>query len=270
VESLKSGIASLIVLLLLIIATMPPAKAQTLVSGNWSASTYYQGDSGSLTFTIRNDHPDQICTRETDLQFDWQTFTDTADTPCIGSGGSFTFTIQFTIPSTLSVGSHPYVIKWVDQGITIGTQQVGSGSLDVRDGYEKVYNSQASSVQATISQYQSMNFQSPTAQSDLSQASSYYSQATSLAAQGHFQQAVVDLNQASSFASQAYAAEQSFLGSPSEVSSAQSQASRSQSEAQAAAQLTQILSGIGFAGVIVLLAFLVVRQRRRRKDQPPI
>jgi hypothetical protein len=268
VESLKSGIGSLFVVFLFIVAAVPLAKAQTLVSGSWSAVTYYQGDSGSVTFTIRNDHPDQICTRETDLQFDWQTFADTADTPCIGSGGSFTFTIQFTIPSSLSVGSHPYAIKWVDQGTSIGTQQVGSGSVDVHDGYEKVYNGQASSVQATISQYQSMNFQSPTAQSDLTQASNYYSQATSLAAQGHFQQAVIELNQASSFASQAFAAEQSFLGSPSQVSSAQSQASRSQSEARAAAQLTQILSGIGFAGVIVLLAFLVLRLRRR-KNQPP-
>jgi hypothetical protein len=268
-ESLRSVIASLLVLFLFIIATTPFVKAQTLVSGSFSSSTYYQGDSGSVTFTIRNDHSYQICTRETDLQFDWQTFTDTADTPCIGSGGSFTFTIQFSIPSGQSVGSHSYVIKWVDQGLVLGTQQVGSGNISVHDAYEKVYNSQAVSVQSKISQYQSMNFQSPAAQSDLSQASSYYSQATSLAAQGQFQQAVVDLNQASSLATQAYTAEQSLLGSQSALSSAQSQASSSQSAAQAAAQRTQILFGIGFAVVIVLLAVALIL-RRRGKNRPSI
>ena len=98
----------------------------------------------------------------------------------------------------------------MDKGLLLGTVTVAQGTLQIDDAFEKVYVNTLPGVQQTISQEQSDSYQSPTAQSDLSQAVSYYNQAQTLANQGQWQNAVSDLNQANSYASQAAAAEQSY------------------------------------------------------------
>ena len=245
----------------------PSSVAQTATTIGFSTSTFYQGDSGSISVTIRNDHSYQICTKQTYLQFDWQqsqnqAYVDSSDTPCIATGNSFTFTIGFSVPAGISVGQHSYTFHWVDQGYLLGDQQVVSSSLQIHDAQELVYRNAYPSVQSSINQYQSMNFRSPTAQSQLSQAVSLYNQATTLANQGQWSQAVSDLNQASSLASQSYASEQSY-----EAAQSASQASvSSQSSAQAAAaQGNQNNFVYGTIVVLIIVVVGIAFAMRRRK-----
>jgi hypothetical protein len=192
------------------------SNAQQVQSITWSSSEYFQGDSGSVTVVLYNNHNSyQICTKQFYIQFDWQpsnTAFASSETPCIASGQSYTFTIYFSIPTTVSVGYHTYNVVWVDSGFLLGTVTVDSGSLYVHDAYEKVYDQLAPSVQSQIN---SASYRSPTAQADLNQAISYYNQAVSLANQGEFQAAVNDLNQASNYIQQANVAEQTYLQSQS-------------------------------------------------------
>jgi len=189
------------------------AYAQTASSVNWDSNTYYQGDSGTLTITLYNSHPYQICTKQFALYFDWlgqgSAFM-SSSTPCIATGQSYQFSIPFNVPASASVGQHSYDAFWVDQGFLLGTVTINSGYLYIHDAYEKVYQNTASSVAQSINQAQNSNYKSPTAISDLGQAQSLVSQASTLANQGQFQSAVNDLNQAQSLLSQANAAEQSY------------------------------------------------------------
>ena len=243
---------------------------------SFSSPEYFQGDSGSITFTITNSHSYQICTKQTYIQFDWQVaqsqaYIDSSDTPCVATGNSYTFTIQFSVPSDESVGSHSYTVAWVDSGYLLGTQTLVSNNLYIHDAFEKVYDNSVVSVHDSVSQYQGMNFQGPTAQSDLSQAVSYYNQATSLAGQGQWQQAVSDLNQASSYASQAYSAEQAYQSAQQAAVSSQIQASSSQSVAAANSAQTDyiIVGGIVAVIVVVIIGFIILSRRKKPTRTTP-
>lgn len=270
--------AILMLVLVTFVGGVPASFAQTPTSVSFNKATYFQGDSGSISVTIRNDHSYQICTKETYLQFDWQqaqktAFVDSSDTSCIGSGNSFTFTISFSVPADESVGQHSYTFHWVDQGFLLGDQQVISSSLQIHDAEELVYDNTFPSVQSSITQYQSMNFRSPAAQSQLSQAINYYNQATTLANQGQWSQAVADLNQASSNASQAYSTEQAYEAaqaaqSASQASQSASQASvSSQSTAQAAASAqNNLVYGVIVVLVVIVVAVALILNRRKPKS----
>ena len=245
-------------------ALIPVAFAETVTSKSFDKSTYYQGDNGTYTISVRNDHSYQICTKSLSLQFDWQQANNQAwissDKPCIATGNSFTFSVQFNIPAATSVGSHGYSVVWQDAGFLLGTQTLDQSLIPIHDAQELVYTNTAPSVQAKISQYQGMNFRSTTAVADLTQAISLSNQATTLANQGQWSQAVTDLNQASSLANQAYAAEQTYeAGQAASISSASSQSS-----AQAASSQTNLIYG-AVAVVVVLAIGGVVATRRRKK-----
>ncbi|HZW56257.1 MAG TPA: hypothetical protein VFF30_08220 [Nitrososphaerales archaeon] len=82
-------------------------SAQQAGSPNWGASQYYQGDSGSVTITLTDNHSYQICTKQFYLTFDWMPSNQvwaSSDTSCIATGETRTFTIGFSIPSDVSVG----------------------------------------------------------------------------------------------------------------------------------------------------------------------
>lgn len=261
-KSLKSGIVIFILSVLLLVAYVPAVHAQTLISSSFSSSTYYQGDTGSITFTIRNDHSYQICTKETYIQFDWQqsqsqAFIDSTDTPCLATGNTYTFTIQFSIPSDESVGSHSYTVAWVDSGLLLGTQTLISSNLYVHDAEEKVYNNLYPQVDQAIQQGQSANYRSPTAQADLSQAVSYYSQGSTLANQGDWSSAVSDMNQAQSYAAQAYSAEQAYnlAQAPSQTTSSQS------SGGGGIPEFPFVFPVVVITVVLVSLSYLFIRRR---------
>ncbi|MCX6815820.1 MAG: hypothetical protein NT120_03135 [Candidatus Aenigmarchaeota archaeon] len=187
--------------------------AQT-ATASWDSSTYYQGDGGTLTVTVYNSHSYQICPKQVYLQFDWQQAQNTVypspNTACIATGQSQQFVISFGIPSSTTIEQHLYNVKWIDNGILIGSPTLSSGSLMVHDAYEKVYLNLVSTVQPSITQAQNSNYQSPTAVTDLNQAVSYFNQAATLAGQGQYQGAVNNLNQAQASLSAAITAEQSY------------------------------------------------------------
>jgi hypothetical protein len=184
---------------------------------SWSAQTYYQGDSGTVTITFYSSCPDQLQISSAGVQFDWATtpITETVNSPNIATGNQYTFNaISFSIPADASVGSHSFTLSiqgqqkgllgWYSISVT------GTGSINVLDAYEKIYNQNFPSVSASLTDAQNSNYQSPDAKSLLQQATNMYNQATSLAQQGQWQAAVNDLNTASNDLSQAQAAEASY------------------------------------------------------------
>ena len=167
-----------------------------------------------MSVTIYNNHTYQICTKSVYLQFSYQQANATkyvsSSTPCIATGQSYQFNIPFSLTSNMEVGQRGYYIHWVDNGYLLGDQLVVSGSFYVHDAYEKVYLNTQPNVQGGIIQAQNDDFQSPTAQADLSSAVNYYNQADTLVNQGQWQAAVTDLNQAQTLVTQAAAAEQTY------------------------------------------------------------
>jgi hypothetical protein len=155
------------------------------------------------------------------VQFDWMTTptTVTVNSPDIATGNQYTFpAISFSIPSDATVGSHSFTISLQGQqkellGWTNISPTGTGGSINVLDAYEKVYNQNVQGVQSSLTNAQNSNYQSPDAQSLLQQANNMYNQATTLANQGQWQNAVNDLNTASSDLSQAAAAEQTYQAS---------------------------------------------------------
>lgn len=186
--------------------------AQQATRSSFDQSRYYQGDSGSLTVTIVNNHSSyQITTKQCYLQFDWQQTQnlvyDSGATPIIASGSSYTFSFSFSIPDSVAIGIHSFKVVWVDNGILLGSVVVATGSINVGDAYEKVFLN----LQPTISNnINSASFVSQDAKSILTQAQSAYQQAITLANQGKFQDAITDLNSASDFLSRAQAAENTY------------------------------------------------------------
>jgi hypothetical protein len=199
------------------------AKVNALNSNEWSftyalsSSTNYQGDSGTITITFYSSCPDQLQISSAGIQFDWMTTpnTETVNSPNIATGNQYTFNaISFSIPSDASVGSHSFTLSIQgQQKQLLGWNSIsvtGTGSINVLDAYEKIYNQNVQSVSSSLTNAQNSNYQSPNAQSLLQQANNMYNQATSLANQGQWQNAVNDLNTASNDLSQAQAAEASY------------------------------------------------------------
>ncbi len=202
-------------------------RVNALNSNEWSwtyalsSTTYYQGDSGTVTITFTSNCPDQLQFSSLSVQFDWMTTptTVTVNSPNIATGNQYTFpAISFSIPSDATVGSHSFTISLQGQqkellGWTNISPTGTGGSINVLDAYEKVYNQNVNSVSSSLTNAQNSNYQSPNAQSLLQQANNMYNQATTLAGQGQWQNAVNDLNTASSDLSQAAAAEQTYQNS---------------------------------------------------------
>ncbi len=183
-------------------------------SSSWDKGIYYQGDSGFVTPTFYSNCPDQLQIISVDIEFDWSTtsITETVNSPNLATGNQYTCdSIYFNIPSGASVGSHSYTITyngqqkgllgWYDYSVS------ATGSVNIHDAYEKIYNQDINSVQTSLTHAQNSYYQSPEAQSLVQQAANIFNQATSLANQGQWQAAVNDLNSASNYLSQASAKE---------------------------------------------------------------
>jgi hypothetical protein len=200
-------------------------RVKALNSNEWSCTyafdktTYYQGDSGTVTITFTSNCPDQLIFSSLSVQFDWMTTptTETVSSPNIATGNSYTFpAIGFSIPSDAVVGSHSFTLSMQGQqkellGWTnISPTATASNALTVDNAYELVYNNDIQGVQTSLTNAQNSNYQSPDAQASLQQAENMYNQATTLAQQGQWQNAVTDLNTASDDLSQAQAQEASY------------------------------------------------------------
>lgn len=221
---MKKAIMLSVALMLIICISLCVLSVNALNSNEWSATyafdktTYYQGDSGTVTITFTSNCPDQLTFSSLGVQFDWMTAptTVTVSSPNIATGNQYTFpAIAFSIPSDATIGSHSFTISLQGQqkellGWTNISPTGTGGSINVLDAYEKVYDQTIQTVQNSLTTAQNSNYQSPNAQSLLQQANNMYNQATSLANQGQWQNAVNDLNTASNDLSQAQAAEASY------------------------------------------------------------
>ncbi|MGA2385931.1 MAG: hypothetical protein ABSG33_05315 [Candidatus Bathyarchaeia archaeon] len=215
---MKKAVLLSIGLLTVILLSCSMLRVNALNSNEWSwtyafdNTTYYQGDSGTVTITFTSNCPDQLQFSSLSVQFDWMTTptTVTASSPNIATGNQYTFpAISFSIPSDATVGSHSFTISMQGQqkellGWTSISPTGTGGSINVLDAYEKVYDQTIQTVQNSLNNAQNSNL-SPDAQALLQQANNMYNQATTLAGQGEWQSAVNDLNSASNYISQALA-----------------------------------------------------------------
>ena len=220
----KSVIVCIGLIAVMLLSSCCMLSVRALNANEWSCtysfdnSTYYQGDSGTVTITFTSNCPDQLTFSSIGVQFDWMTTPTTVDvnSPNIATGNQYTFpAISFSIPSDAVVGSHSFTIYMTGQqkellGWTNISPSATGGSFNVLDAYEKVYNQNVNSVQSSLNNAENSNYQSPDAQASLQQAENMYNQATSLSQQGQWQNAVNDLNTASSDLSQAQAQEASY------------------------------------------------------------
>lgn len=228
---MKKSSLLIIGLLAIILFSCSLLRVNALNSNEWtwtyalSSTTYYQGDSGTITIIFSSDCPNQLTFSSLSVQFDWMTtpITETVSSPNIATGNQYTFpAISFNIPSDASVGSHSFTIAMQGQqqellGWTNISPTGNGGSINVLDAYEKIYNQNVNSVSSTLYNAEDSNYLSPDAQSSLSQAKNMYNQATSLAQQGQWQNAVNDLNTASTDLSQAAAQEAQYTPPPTQT-----------------------------------------------------
>lgn len=216
---MKKAILLSVALIMIICVSTSLTNVKALNSGEWSwtyaldKTTYYQGDSGTVTITFTSNCPDQLQFSSVSVQFDWTTTptSETVSSPNIATGNQYTFpAIAFSIPSDATVGYHSFTVTIQGQqkellGWTnISPTGPASNSIYVHDAYEKVYNGLVPTVQNSLTNAQNGNF-CPDALALLQQANTMYNEATSLSQQGQWQSAVNDLNSASNYVSQALA-----------------------------------------------------------------
>lgn len=216
---MKKAIILSVALIAIMCISVSIIGVEALNSNEWSSSyvlsssTYYQGDSGTVTVTFTSNCPDQLTLSSLSIQFDWSTtpVMETVSSPNIATGNQYTFpAISFSIPSDATVGSHSFTLSMTGQqkelfGWTNISPNAAGGSINILDAYEKVYNNLAPTVQNSLANAQNSNNLNSQAQSLLQQAQSMYNQAATLSSQGQWQNAVNDLNTANSDLSQAEA-----------------------------------------------------------------
>ena len=154
-----------------------------------SSTTYYQGDSGTITIVFTSNCPDQLQLSSVSIQFDWMTtpvgYT-IASPVNIATGNQYTFSaISFNIPSDATVGSHSFTVSIQgQQKQLLGWSNISptgtGGTINVLDAYEKIYNQNVQSASSSLISAENSHYQSPDAQALFRQAQTMYNQATSL------------------------------------------------------------------------------------------
>jgi heme/copper-type cytochrome/quinol oxidase subunit 2 len=231
---------------------------------SWSAHTYYQGDSGSVTVNFYSSCPEELKISYIGVQFDWMPSNayyplDLSGNPVgIASDGQNTFSsIGFNVPSDAGVGQHSVKILingqqhglwWYDISVTATT------SITVHDAYELIYNQIYPETSSKLNTAQSANYESPDAQSLMQQANSEFNLASSLANQGQWHDAVTHLQSVSSLIDQANAKEQSY------------QEQQETENTQQAQTIVIIIVAIVIA-VAVVVGVVVYAMRRKQNSQ---
>ncbi len=128
----KPTVFSVFVLLLIGMPFLHAIQAQY----TFNQSTYYQGESGTVTITLYNENPlFQWKINQAGIQFDWQQqehlwfFTQVNQN--IASGQSYIFSINFRINENVNVGAHSFSIKYV--GIFDDIHTVATGAFYVHE-----------------------------------------------------------------------------------------------------------------------------------------
>ena len=237
----------------------------------WNSSTYYQGDSGSVTFEVFNDDSGTRYYAKLILQFDWENVTGSSfqtgpsQSKSIPWGHVANFTIQFSVPTAAKVGNHLYTLYYVDASNK--TNLVGQEFLYVHDAFEKAYRNLLSGVGPRMTSANSSLYQSPAARSLLREADGNYTRAITLAGEGQYQNATSFLSEAASTLSQANSVEQTCIStvSTSQSSSKGNTVSVTSRQSGTTGLYSQplVLSGAGIAAAAVAIATISVVRRKR-------
>ena len=228
--------------------------------------TGYHGDTISIRITFKSSSADQLKIYRIGLQFDWMpsdSFSglDLSDSPVtVPSQGTYIFDpIAIQIPLNATAGPHSYFVG-IDgtEGLSASSFSWNSPSftIEIHDILESIYSDMLPTVENKLNGAKSANYASSEAQSLLQQAQVEFENATSLATQGRWTEAIYNIEIANDFLDQAYAAEQSGA------------------EQQAGLQSLLFYLAIIAIVVIIVVSIIVVVVRKKRKqtdagaDQP--
>ncbi len=192
------AIFALSLIVFLATASVPVVFAIHIHQFSWGSTAYYPGDQATFYMTLFNDYPGTIYVKEVLMQWDWQP----AGSSYAAPGGqtlipiqTANYVINFTVPLNVTIGPHTWTVSYVDDK---GTQIfAGQGSLKIHDPQERVYLALKAHVQGTLTQVGSTSFENPNATALIALANGAYNNATSLADQQDFTDAITVLKNAS-------------------------------------------------------------------------
>lgn len=158
-----------------------PSLALQVQQTFWSSNTYFQGDGGSVTVSLYGDSSScgcvtasvtQVYVEDVGMQFDWQRSSNQSHSTKVGEnltvGLTTAYVIRISIPANVSVGPHDYTIYYIGQHSD--THSLASGSLQIHDANEKVYDGLLLKVQKRLDVAANATFQSKDAKSWLNWA----------------------------------------------------------------------------------------------------
>jgi hypothetical protein len=225
----KNWVALALLVILIILPTIPAqalSQNEIQLTFYWSTNYYYQGDTGSVTITLKSTCGDELEFSWIGIHFPWLQSgyyysLDLSSNPMrIPSQGQITFDpIIFNIPSAASLGWNVFEIliqykehHWYGwSGVSSWTSTSSSSTqLYIRDAYEKTYSTLVNSVYNDLNYAKNKGYESPSVKSLIDQATNEYNLALSLASQGKYSDAVNHLQTASNLISQAPAKEDEF------------------------------------------------------------
>jgi hypothetical protein len=202
-----------IICILSIGAVSALTQDEASVMASWLSPKYYQGDTASVRIFFQSNVADELQITRISIHFDWMPSdafysSDLSANPVTIQGlGSYPFeltNIQFLAGAT--AGNHSYYVSvdYVQNGAN-GVWNSPSLTLQIYDGNEKIYDQLNDQVNNRIN---NATYSSSEAQSLLQQAQSAYNNASSLAIEKKWQEAVTSLQTASDYLDQADATEQ--------------------------------------------------------------
>lgn len=243
-----------------IVLCINPSDAFAIVS--WESSTLYQGDfvPARITFTSNFSRPIEIY--YVGIHFDWMSSDnfqgrDLSLTPItVQPFGTHSFDIMmFSIPTTAFIGEHEYFVgidgsySEVDGGVEIGfAWDSRIFKLNIFDSTQKSYSELDSQVSNKLNQTRQLVYDSPQANSLISQAETAYAAAKNHSSNNQFSEAIASLNVASSYIDQANTEEQIY-----------------DQQQQEQSQIILIIS-IGIAAIIIIvIIFIFVSKKQKPK-----
>lgn len=247
---LKLAVISLITVCILTVGVVSALNQdEASVEAVWEGQ-YYQGDTAAVKILFQNNLADELVVYRISLHFDWMPSDDfysydlSADPVHIPGNGSRVFELT-NIPfmAGASPGAHSYYVSAdvVQNGVNL-VWDSPSLTVQIRDGNEKIYNELEPQISNRLN---NATYTNANAQSLLQQAKNAYNNASSLANEGEWQEAVSNLQAASDYLDQAEVAEQ--IGGPS------------------LGTLLLYLAIVVIAVVIVILVVAIVLRRARKK-----
>jgi hypothetical protein len=228
----------------------------------WSDATLYQGDNGNVRIQLSSSCGDELEFTWVGIRFSWMEdnkyFSNVVDVKIPSNGYTEFSAINYKIDSNAPVGSSSVTIRfnfkehhwygWSDE------KWEGSYTISIHSSYEKAYYNLNSQVGSYISdRIANSNYEGAQARASISQASTEFNLAKSLANQGSWQEALTHLTTASNLVDQASGQEQEY-----KAQQQQNQQQNQQQQNQQAQQAQMIQQQWYIIGAIILVVVVIV------------